>query len=1290
MVRDDNYSTQYEDSAPEESFAFNPPVVGGLEQAAPVDTVAQDYWNQQAALQQAEWERQAAVQQAEWERQAAARESTTTATGGLPVTTTTDTSNAGNVLTGNILAGASWNSTNNTLGSDLTALNGQQTLNTAVGGATSADTLNQLNTFIDSGGSFAPGATVFLQTGGVDMLQGVDDNTIRNNIDQIVSTLGAQGVNVVLTASPRAGSITDVVNNNFETGPASFYSDIAANHSNVAVVDSMGNILKDKSLLRDALHTNAAGEQIYNQSVIDAYNSLVNKGVNPTTAIEIATQTANTTGDATAVAEAPTGALPTTPTVTQPVIDNLSNQILASSNTSVWKGEGFGSAQANANDMAKILSGIGITDIKDFGQITKQVPTYSYDQDGNQTQTGTETVTTYGNKKTGQEVPQTYGERQTGNAFGGTYTGEGNTAYRAQFDANGNPLFYTTGASSSNIGEYAPLLAAASFIPGVAPFAMAANAAIAIDQGDVIGGLASLAGLGGFTDVATGLRVTNALKNGDTSGLIMSLMQNPTVSNAAGSTMLTDTISLRDASNALNIANNVSTGNYAGALSSAGMLTGSKDVTTAGAALRVVNAINSGNETAIINAIGGLNNTINAGNNITNKNVASGLANNVAKSTETTVGDFEDTEVTRLKGLGYTKEQIQEYFKKLDNLTSPLDTVDTDTTNTSAQAPSGLQLAGLSGTTSDAGNGLIEVSGTPIFAGTDKASSVRPPAGYALASQNDPVMGEPARYDENDRILPKSDGTYYDITQNAWFKPTGEFNLSNMVGGLDSVKDSTSSDADEITIVGDRPTNYYPEQSGLTIGGNQLVDPTLNQLLNRSVAPTSGGADQNTITITGDRPVTPSVTTPDTVTITGDRPTTPTVTTPDTVTVTGERPVDTVAPDTTVINNNDGTTTTIVIVDDRPVIHTCESGYQWDEASKACVPIGTIPEVVITAPPVVNPPVVTPPVVTPPVVRPPAVTPSVVKKPVTTSPLSSAGTPAPKLDSSEQMLKGAPAQKRMELAKLQQLFASLTPEMAAILSERGFAPPKYKEDTKDEKDDSSEKENRSVFGNLSDELYKPTFMATGGKVFESMMPKFIEHPKHIAAAPVVGTGGVDSPLKLAALKHLYQSIGKPMKPLGELAKGGLPQKYAEAAPKGHKPEFITGLTGYYAQGDGTGQSDDIPAMLHDGDYVIDADAVAALGDGSSKAGAQALSQFQSKVPHKMSTGGQAVPAKIADGEYVFPEAFVTAIGGGDNKQGAKRLDAMREELRAHKRSAPTSKIPPKAKSPLDYLRMAKG
>ena len=132
------------------------------------------------------------------------------------------------------------------------------------------------------------------------------------------------------------------------------------------------------------------------------------------------------------------------------------------------------------------------------------------------------------------------------------------------------------------------------------------------------------------------------------------------------------------------------------------------------------------------------------------------------------------------------------------------------------------------------------------------------------------------------------------------------------------------------------------------------------------------------------------------------------------------------------------------------------------------------------------------------------------------------------------------------------------------------------------------------------------------------------------------------------------------------AKGGaLPSHYREAAPEGHHPEFITGLTGFYACGGGTGQSDDIPAMLHDGDYVMDAETVSALGDGSSKAGREVLEGFMHKVPHKKVIGGNPVPAKIADGEYVFPAAFVTALGKGDNKAGAKILDGLREKLRAH-------------------------
>jgi hypothetical protein len=89
---------------------------------------------------------------------------------------------------------------------------------------------------------------------------------------------------------------------------------------------------------------------------------------------------------------------------------------------------------------------------------------------------------------------------------------------------------------------------------------------------------------------------------------------------------------------------------------------------------------------------------------------------------------------------------------------------------------------------------------------------------------------------------------------------------------------------------------------------------------------------------------------------------------------------------------------------------------------------------------------------------------------------------------------------------------------------------------------------------------------------------------------------------------------------------------------GQSPKFITGATGHYVKGAGDGQSDDIPALLADGEYVFDADTVAQLGNGSSDA-------------------------------------------------GAKFLDHFRQAVREHKRSAPVDKIPPKA-SPLAYMKEA--
>jgi hypothetical protein len=113
-------------------------------------------------------------------------------------------------------------------------------------------------------------------------------------------------------------------------------------------------------------------------------------------------------------------------------------------------------------------------------------------------------------------------------------------------------------------------------------------------------------------------------------------------------------------------------------------------------------------------------------------------------------------------------------------------------------------------------------------------------------------------------------------------------------------------------------------------------------------------------------------------------------------------------------------------------------------------------------------------------------------------------------------------------------------------------------------------------------------------------------------------------------------------PTGNHWKGLAPTHFVNGMRTGgeaeHIPEFVTGTTGHYVKGRGDGQSDDIPAMLADGEYVFDADTVAQLGNGSSDA-------------------------------------------------GAKLLDHFRESLREHKRSAPSDKIPPKA-NPLAYMKEA--
>ncbi len=71
-----------------------------------------------------------------------------------------------------------------------------------------------------------------------------------------------------------------------------------------------------------------------------------------------------------------------------------------------------------------------------------------------------------------------------------------------------------------------------------------------------------------------------------------------------------------------------------------------------------------------------------------------------------------------------------------------------------------------------------------------------------------------------------------------------------------------------------------------------------------------------------------------------------------------------------------------------------------------------------------------------------------------------------------------------------------------------------------------------------------------------------------------------------------------------------------------------------------------------------------------------------------SSGGQddVVPINAAGGEYMFDADSVAALGDGNNAAGAKILDELRQELRKHKRSAPPDKIPPRAKPLAHYMK----
>ena len=263
---------------------------------------------------------------------------------------------------------------------------------------------------------------------------------------------------------------------------------------------------------------------------------------------------------------------------------NVYKQILAQGTTGRWSGEGFGGPEANAKVMAQLLAGAGITDLKDFGQVTEKtygdIPVrpemvndgndtmvhtgryFYWTEDGNvyvepdkvkkitnrfghdpeygwipsgyvipNEPTGERTF--WGNKKTKQPIYQNY-SGVGGNVWQGTYSGHGRTNFGVQFAADGTPYFYTQfGGDTSNMSDIVPLVSIglSLFAPGIGTAIGTALGASGVAASVIGGAIVS----GTMSELSGGDFVDGAIKGAISAGVAPAVSS--TIGSAVGNAM---------------------------------------------------------------------------------------------------------------------------------------------------------------------------------------------------------------------------------------------------------------------------------------------------------------------------------------------------------------------------------------------------------------------------------------------------------------------------------------------------------------------------------------------------------------------------------------------------------------------------------------------------------------------------------------------------------------------------------------------------------------------------------
>lgn len=309
-------------------------------------------------------------------------------------------------------------------------------------------------------------------------------------------------------------------------------------------------------------------------------------------------------------------------------LDSIHDAVAGHVGREYWQGEGYGGVDRNMQAFTGRLLEKGVTNL---GQLdVREVPVEGTDQ----------VVKQLINKDTGAVV----GEQRGGdNTFRVGYTtqGEGMVHYNLVMKPTTDPATGVTRYTpipvqqyedTSDIKNIAPALALASFIPGVAPFAMAANAGLAASQGNWAGallsgigaapGLSAAAGMPMAAEtaktlgtVSSGLRAANALSKGDYLGALTAtgnLVNDGdwTVPGTQG--MLGESgLKLSDLGKGLGALGAISQGQILPGVLAGADLAGVKDIAGTGIAPKdiaqaasVLQALQGGDPTKIINTVG--------------------------------------------------------------------------------------------------------------------------------------------------------------------------------------------------------------------------------------------------------------------------------------------------------------------------------------------------------------------------------------------------------------------------------------------------------------------------------------------------------------------------------------------------------------------------------------------------------------------------------------------------------------------------------------------------------------